>query len=570
MQRRLALAIIALVAVTGCAPSGITSQTSENRPSAPNRTLILVTHAEPSSLSEHRALYSTSADAGDAKRLFNASLYLSDSQGVPRPLLLEQGPQLNTDTWRVNPDGSMETIYRLRPNLTWHDGAPLTADDYILGFQLAKHADYGVADLKPNNVMNEAVAVDPLTVRVSWKTGYPGADALSARDFTPLPSHLLESAFESEPAQAVLARPYWTAQYVGLGPFRLTEWAPGSHIAGVAFDAYAAGRPKIDRIEVRFAGDPNVAVVNVLSGASHMALDRALGFEQGSLLRQQWGANNEGGTVLLSANNLRYIQVQFRPEYINPPEIRDARVRQALHYALDKQSLLDAVQGGQGQFAEAFITPGTDYYEEAMRQIVRYPHDLAQADRLLQSAGLSKQSDRSYNTADGRRFSLELRGVASDQEAREAAINADTWKQLGVDVQTRLLSTEEAKDGELRSNYPAFNTTDTAGVAEETVFVKLYTPNAASAATRWQGSNRGGYSNPEYDRLHLQLITSLERSAQVDAILKMTKMISEQALVFPLFYTYGVKAHSSALRGPQQTAPTGSSTWGVEQWAWAN
>jgi ABC-type oligopeptide transport system substrate-binding subunit len=111
---------------------------------------------------------------------------------------------------------------------------------------------------------------------------------------------------------------------------------------------------------------------------------------------------------------------------------------------------------------------------------------------------------------------------------------------------------------------------DTAGLAEETVYVKLYSPNAASAATRWQGSNRGGYSNPDYDRLHLQLITSLERGAQVDAILKASKLVSEQALVFPLFYNYGVKAHVNALKGPQSTAPTGSTTWGLEQWDWAS
>src|SRR5206468_8355732 len=135
--------------------------------------------------------------------------------------------------------------------------------------------------------------------------------------------------------------------------------------------------------------------------------------------------------------------------------------------------LLDTLQGGQGQVTEAFLVPGTDYYDEALRQAARYPHDLIQADRLMQSAGLVKQGG-AYYTTDGKRFSVELRAAGSDQEAREAAINADAWKQLGVDVQTRLLSTEEYKDGELRSTYPSFMAADTAGLAEETVYVKLY------------------------------------------------------------------------------------------------
>jgi peptide/nickel transport system substrate-binding protein len=402
-----------------------------------------------------------------------------------------------------------------------------------------------------------------------WKSTYPGADALSARDWAPLPNHLLGGAFQSESATEFLARPYWTSQYVGLGPFKLSDWQPGSFISASAFDGYAFGRPKLDRIEVRFASDPNVAVVTLLSGAAHVALDRAIGFEQGTVLRQQWDSTR-GGNVLLSANNMRYTQVQFRPQYIDPPELQDPRVRQAFSYALDREALLEAIQGGQGQVAEAFLVPGVDYYDTAMRQVTRYPRDLAQAERLLQAAGLVKQADRSYNTADGRRFSVELRSASSDQEARETAINADAWKQLGVDVQTRMLSVEEYKDGELRSTYPSFMAADTAGLAEETVYVKLYSANAASAATRWQGSNRGGYSNPEYDRLHQQLTTSLERSAQVDAIIRAAKMVSEQALLFPLFYNYGVKANVSQIQGPQATAPTGSTTWGVEQWSWAS
>jgi ABC-type transport system substrate-binding protein len=194
---------------------------------------------------------------------------------------------------------------------------------------------------------------------------------------------------------------------------------------------------------------------------------------------------------------------------------------------------------------------------------------LTQADRLMQSAGLVKQSDRSYTTADGKRFGFELRGAASDQDAREAAINANAWKELGIDVQTRLLSTEEVKDGELRSNYPAFIDADTAGIAEDTVYVKLYSLNAASAATRWQGSNRGGHSNPEYDRFFVTLTTNLERTAQVDAIVQAAKFVSEQVPIIPLYYSYNVKAHVSALKGPQTYAPTGSVTWGVEEWTFA-
>src|SRR5206468_1881467 len=70
------------------------------------------------------------------KRAFNASLALVDGTGAAKPYLADALPQLNTDTWKVTPDGKMETMYRLKANLTWHDGTPLTADDFVFANQM--------------------------------------------------------------------------------------------------------------------------------------------------------------------------------------------------------------------------------------------------------------------------------------------------------------------------------------------------------------------------------------------------------------------------------------------------
>src|SRR4030095_12826746 len=75
------------------------------------------------------------------QRMFNAFLELYDDQGRALPYLAEALPALNTDSWQVFPDGRMETRYRLKPNLTWQDGAPLTADDFVFAFQVATPAN---------------------------------------------------------------------------------------------------------------------------------------------------------------------------------------------------------------------------------------------------------------------------------------------------------------------------------------------------------------------------------------------------------------------------------------------
>ena len=62
---------------------------------------------------------------GTTVRLFNAGLALRNARGNYQPYLAEALPQLNADSWQAFPDGRMQTTYRLRLNLVWHDGTPL-------------------------------------------------------------------------------------------------------------------------------------------------------------------------------------------------------------------------------------------------------------------------------------------------------------------------------------------------------------------------------------------------------------------------------------------------------------
>ena len=132
LTRWIAALAAAVVVGTGCAPAGppATGQQAPGipgeRPAAPPRTLVLTTRVEVNSLS-HAPFWQRRFIFLSTPRLFNANLALLDDRGTPHPYLAEALPQLNTDTWRVLPDGRMETTYRLRANLTWQDGTPFSA-----------------------------------------------------------------------------------------------------------------------------------------------------------------------------------------------------------------------------------------------------------------------------------------------------------------------------------------------------------------------------------------------------------------------------------------------------------
>ena len=108
---------------TSSAPSGVPSA-GQSPGTRPSRTLVMAGRSEIPSL-QSKPIRSFGLTSGTTVRLFNAGLSLRDAQGNYQPYLAEALPQLNTDSRQVFPDGRMQTTYRLRPNLVWHDGTPL-------------------------------------------------------------------------------------------------------------------------------------------------------------------------------------------------------------------------------------------------------------------------------------------------------------------------------------------------------------------------------------------------------------------------------------------------------------
>jgi len=255
-------------------------------PAENTRTLVIAIKVEPVTLAA-RPNGATGVTVTTTRRLFNATLVQFDQQGLAQPYLAESRPELETSSWLIFPDGRMETTYRLRPNLVWHDGTPLTADDFAFASQVWATPELGLSGQAPINLIEETVAPDPQTVLIRWKRSYAQAAEL-AETFGPLPRHLLESPFQTANADTFSANPFWTQQFVGAGPFRLDGWAPGASIEASAFDRHVLGKPKIGRVRITFISDPNTALANLLAGEVHFAADDSIRFEQGLTLQKDW------------------------------------------------------------------------------------------------------------------------------------------------------------------------------------------------------------------------------------------------------------------------------------------
>ncbi len=502
------------------------------------------------------------------RRVFNAALALADTKGKVHPYLAESLPKLNTDSWRVFPDGRMETTYKLRPNLTWHDGAPLTADDFAFAYRAYSAKDLALFLPTPQDKIREIVAVDAVTVLIRWDSLYPDAGALLDQDLDPLPRHILEGpleTFERDYAtrEAFVSHRYWTTEYVAAGPYRLVHWEPGAYLEGQAFDRHALGRPKIDRVQVMVFGDENTVLSNLLADNVHYAARLSLRFEHGLVLRQNWGTTKGG--IFLESSPIVQAAIQFRPEYLKTLALMDVRVRRALASTIDKDDLNNGLFQGEATTGHTFISPEFGHYSTVDQAITKYPFDARRAEQLMNEAGFSKDRGGLFADTAGQRFQPDLWVTAGPLFEKQLAIMIDTWQKSGVDAQGWVIPVAQTRDNATRMQFPGL-LSHGVNTAERDAIVNITTAEVGTAANRWSGTNRGGYANPDYDRMVDIYSTTLDRPQQIQRVTEIMKFRSDELPTIMLFFNYSVIAHTAALKGPTTHAPNTTPYWNLQDW----
>ncbi len=565
---------IALLTAAACSPATgsptarLTEQTGLPRATTPGRTLVIAGRAEASSLSP-KPLQALGFTTGSTVRLFNAGLTIV-GRGEAIPYLAEALPQLNTDNWKVFPDGRMETTYRLRPGLTWHDGTPLSAEDFVFSWRVYAVPSLGYASAPPNSYMEEVLAPEPRTLVIRWRQPYSdagvldGGEGTASRVFLPLPRHVLTQAFNDGDWQGFAALPYWTTEYVGAGPFRVERWEPGAFFDGVAFDGHALGRPKIDRFRMRFIPDFNTNVAAMLAGEVHLNVDDSLRLQQGLILQREWTPRN-AGKVLVYPGLWRWSQIQQRPELAQPAGLMNVRVRQALSHSVDKTGINDALFGGQGIMSETAIPASFTYFPDMDRAVAKYPHDLQRTERLMIEAGYSRGQDGVYLDPSGARFSVDLAVLQSPANEAEMAIMAAGWRTAGFDAREVVWPAVAARDAELRNTPPGISSTG--GRNGEDSLADHSSPRIPSSQNHWTGSNRGGWTaTPEYDRLATAFPITLDAAERTKMIIDMARIFTQNAAVISLFFSPTVTALATGLTGPEVPRGESEVTWNVHEW----
>lgn len=315
------------------------------------------------------------------------------------------------EAYEVDETGTIY-LFRLRRDVAWHDGAPLTADDVVFTLRtlqiLDRPGEPAVAAAWQDVLVDR---IDDYTVRATLTAPYAPFPAMARVPI--LPAHLLAGT----PPDQWPASPF-AATLVGTGPYRLAELRQDRAVLA-ANERYHSGRPYVDRVELRFIAGPE---------AAQAALTRGDVTAFGARLTPQLAALDLPGTLWAAEVPLdEYATLTLN---LRRQPLDELPLRRALAHALSKDALIETALGGSVAPLDTPILPGS---WAASPEVAWYEPDPAAAERILSELGF-EAGIGGTRQRDGLPLRFELlvdgdptRRAAADEVARQ-------WARLGVEV----------------------------------------------------------------------------------------------------------------------------------------
>ncbi|MEY2818849.1 MAG: hypothetical protein RL275_2312 [Chloroflexota bacterium] len=358
-------------------------------------------------------------------QMWSCYAWAYDDQNAPVPNLVTELP--STENGGISEDGRTLT-FNLRDDIVWSDGTPITADDFVFTYEMYMDPNNTVASQSPYDEMESVVAADPQTVVVTFKEPFAPWAATLWKGI--IPKHVLQPVFEAE--GNLNAAEYNRAPTVGCGPFNFAEWEAGSFARFVANENYWLGRPMLDEIFIRFVPDDASQIAALQSGEGD--LGTFIAYSDIPALEE---AGVQMFTVFSGYNEGLYLNLGEKGH----PALKDQGVRQALAYALDRESLVtDLLLGRTGVAATYWDnTPFVD------PSVAPYPYDPAKANELLDAAGWTDSNGDGTRDKDG--VELVLKYGTTTREIRKEIQAVFQQQLLEVGIGTELINAENFFDG---------------------------------------------------------------------------------------------------------------------------
>ncbi|HTQ34104.1 MAG TPA: peptide ABC transporter substrate-binding protein [Stellaceae bacterium] len=452
----------------------------------------------------------------------------------------------------------VDLTYTIRPDAMWADGTPVTTDDVKFTYEFGRNKASAVANAEMYREILGVDVKDDKTFTLHFdRLGY---DYAAINDFVLLPAHLERAAF-SDPAQYRVRTRYATdPTNPGLynGPYRISEFATGSHIALEPNPHWAGPPPHFKRIVIRAIENTAALQANLLSGSIDMVageiglpLDEALAFDK---------RHGNDFTVIYKPG-LTFEHVDCN---LDNPALADVRVRRALLLGLDRETLTKTVFAGKQAVADGFVAPQDAGFTD---DVPKYRFDPAKAKQLLEEAGWHAQADGARKNADGKTLSFELTTTAGNRsrELVEQVLQSQ-WKAIGVDVRihnepARVLFGETLPHRHFDLAMYAWMSAPEN--SPRSLFRSNEVPNSDNG---YAGENLSDYKNPEMDRLIDALEVELDRAKRNELWAAVQRLYATDLPSLPLYFRSDAYILPKWLTGVRPTGNQYPTTLWVTDW----
>ncbi|MBQ2283388.1 MAG: ABC transporter substrate-binding protein [Agathobacter sp.] len=376
----------------------------------------------------------------------NINKYAAGLQFLP---LIELDSELNFQPMLADSITTEDNIHftvHLDENANWSDGTPVTAQDVEFTFlKLASpvianstmmlYRFEGVGDEDYPFVAEGATSVAGVTVMdektIQFTTKEPIAlttfQSAYASYLLTLPKHILEQYSDEE----LMTLDWFNHPDVVSGPYMLTDYDVNHYISYTANTNYWKGAPKIEKLNIKIV-DSSQVYAGLKSGEIDVALPSMTAIPQDDY---------ENIEALENVNVVYGSPVTNQSVFIQTENVTDARIRQALLYAIDREQILNQLMKDHGEIVDGFLSSAGPFYDESITPI---SYDPQKAKELLAEAGWDGSTTLRFyvNSGDG-------------TFVKAAQVMMAQWAEVGIKVELQtvdlatLMTTAGTKDYDL-------------------------------------------------------------------------------------------------------------------------
>jgi len=268
-------------------------------------------------------------------------------------------PQIAT-AWHIIDDTDVE--FDLRSDVKFQDGSPLTANDVVFSVKRITNPALKSSQLSQFDQIADAEALSPAKVRLTTKAPYPVLLAQLVK-LSIVPKAYVERVGDQQ----------FNVKPLGSGPYRLREWLTGVQVTLDANESYWRGKPPFKTVIFRAVPDVSTRVADLKTGRADLI--RLLPPDDAIALK------SDARLAVLSVPTER-VGYLFINALAGPT--KDIRVRHAIAYAIDKQSIVDALLQGFGKPVNSIAAEPIFGY---LPDIPGYSYDPEKARALIKEAG---------------------------------------------------------------------------------------------------------------------------------------------------------------------------------------